>query len=125
MNASVRTKRRASYSDDEKASALTLLAVNNGNVKRTARTLGLPHSTLTAWAQARGIGARVTELCHFKKETLADKFKQVVRAMLDGAMNPAKIEGAHLKDLMVAVGVCIDKMVMLRGCRCSRRPALD
>jgi transposase-like protein len=118
-------KNRIKYSDDEKASALTLLAVNNGNVKRTARTLGIPRSTLTAWAQARGIGARVTELCHLKKGTLADKFEEVARAMLDGAMSPAKIEDAPLKDVMLAVGICIDKMVMLRGCRCSRRPALD
>jgi Bacterial regulatory protein, Fis family len=120
-----KAKRRASYSDDEKASALTLLAVNNGNIKRTARTLGIPRSTLTAWAKARGTHPRVTELCHLKKETLADKFEEVAGAMLDGAMNPAKIEGASLKDLMVAVGVCIDKMVILRGCRCSRRPTLD
>ena len=119
-----RTKRKASYSDDEKASALTLLAVNNGNVKRTARTLGIPRSTLTAWAKARGTHARVTELCHLKKETLADKFEEVVQVMLDGAMSPAKIEGAPLKDLMVAVGVCVDKMVMLRGCRCSRMSAI-
>jgi transposase-like protein len=41
-------KSRASYSDEEKASALTLLAVYNGNVKRTALALGLPRSTLTA-----------------------------------------------------------------------------
>lgn len=45
---------RVKYSDDEKASALTLLAVNNGNVKRAARVLGVPRSTLTAWARGRG-----------------------------------------------------------------------
>jgi hypothetical protein len=109
-------KRRASYSDEEKASALTLLAVYNGNVKRTALALGLPRSTLTAWAKSRGAGPGVTKLCHLKKESLADKFEEVARAMLDGAMSQAKIEAASLLDLMTAAAICVDKMLLLRGC---------
>ena len=108
-------KRRASYSDEEKASALTLLAVNNGNVKRTARVLGLPRSTLTAWAKSRGTHAGVTKLCHLKKGSLADKFEEVARALLDGAMSPAKIEAASLLDLTTAAAICVDKMLLLRG----------
>jgi transposase-like protein len=107
--------RRASYSDEEKASALTLLAVNNGNVKRTARALGLPRSTLTAWAKSRGTGAGVAKLCHFKKESLADKFEEVAHALLDAALDKAKTEDAPLLDLTIAVGICVDRMLLLRG----------
>jgi transposase-like protein len=37
------------YTDEAKAQAFHQLAVNDGNVKRTARELGLPVSTLRTW----------------------------------------------------------------------------
>jgi transposase-like protein len=113
--AGVKVKGRAQYLDEEKASALVLLAVYNGNVKRTARTLGIPRSTLTAWAKGRGTNPGVTKQCHFKKESLADRFEEVARALLDAAADPAKLADASLKDLVIAAGICTDKMLLLRG----------
>jgi transposase-like protein len=107
---------RVKYSDDDKASALTLLAVNNGNVKRTARVLGIPRSTLKAWAHERGIHAGVAKLCHLKKESLADRLEEAARVLLDGAITPAKIEAASLRDTVFALAICVDKMLLLRGC---------
>jgi transposase-like protein len=105
---------RTQYSDDDKASALVLLAVYNGNVKRAARTLGIPRSTLTAWAKGRGTHKRVTELCHFKKEALADRLEEAARKLLDAVMDPARIEGASMLDLCKSIGICVDRMVLLR-----------
>ncbi|MFL6282750.1 MAG: helix-turn-helix domain-containing protein [Pyrinomonadaceae bacterium] len=105
---------RTQYSDDEKASALTLLAVNNGNLKRTARALGIPRSTLSAWAKGRGTHARVTDLCHFKKGVLADRLEEAARKLLDAVMDPARIEGASMLDLCKSIGICVDRMVLLR-----------
>lgn len=105
---------RARYSDEEKAGALTILAVNNGNVKRTARSLGIPRATLTAWARGRGTHAGVTQLCHLKKDSLADRFEEVIRKML--AALPSKIEDAPLLDLVKGVGILVDKMLLLRNC---------
>lgn len=106
---------RANYSDEEKASALTLLAVYNGNVKRAARTLGVPRSTLAAWAKGRGTNAGVTKQCHFKKESLADKFEEVARKLLDAAADPAKLAEASLLDTVKALAICIDRMLLLRA----------
>lgn len=40
---------RQQYTDQAKAAAFAALEVNDGNVKRTARDLGLPISTLRRW----------------------------------------------------------------------------
>ena len=40
---------RPVYTDTDKARAFTLLETNTGNVKRTARDLGMPISTLRRW----------------------------------------------------------------------------
>lgn len=40
---------RQQYTDQAKAAAFTALEVNDGNIKRTARELGLPVSTLRRW----------------------------------------------------------------------------
>lgn len=40
---------RQQYTDQAKAAAFTQLEMNDGNVKRTARDLGLPISTLRRW----------------------------------------------------------------------------
>lgn len=37
------------YSDDKKAQVFTILATNDGNVKRTARETGVPGSTIRRW----------------------------------------------------------------------------
>ena len=39
----------ARYTDTDKAQALAKLEMNGGNVKKTARELGMPHSTLILW----------------------------------------------------------------------------
>jgi hypothetical protein len=84
-------------------------------VKRTALALGLPRSTLMAWAKSRGTHAGVTKLCHLKKESLADKFEEVAHALLNAALVKVKTEDAPLRDLVIAVAVCVDKMLLLRG----------
>lgn len=40
---------RQQYTDDERVAALAQLAANGGNLKRTARALGLPAPTLRLW----------------------------------------------------------------------------
>lgn len=40
---------RRTYTDAERVQALAALAFNRGNIKATARQLGIPHPTLTLW----------------------------------------------------------------------------
>ena len=104
-------KARRSYSDEQKALALAGLDANAGNVARTARQLGLPRKTLDQWAKGR-VPPGVANLRHQKKEALADRLEELAGRLLDAM--PGKIAGASLIQLAVAVGIIIDKMVMLR-----------
>jgi len=104
---------RRSYTDDDKASALALLAMNGGNIKRTSRESGVPRATLTAWAKGRGASARVTELCHLKKGELSDKLESIAHKFLD--QMSATIADASLRELAIALGIIIDRMLLLRG----------
>lgn len=111
------TARRKTYSADAKAAALVLLAVNRGNVSRTARESGIPRATLTDWASGRGAGERVTELASVKGEDLAARLEAAAHRCLD--LMPGALAEASLRDLAITLGVAIDRMVSLRGCTCG------
>jgi hypothetical protein len=104
-------KARRSYSDEQKAEALAGLDANAGNVTRTARQLSLPRKTLDQWAKGR-VHPGVAELRHQKKEELADRLEALAYQLLDAL--PGKIAGASLIQIAVALGIVIDKMVLLR-----------
>jgi hypothetical protein len=55
--------KRRHYSDEDRAEALAVLDANAGNLKRTARDLGIPRATLQEWAGGR-VSAAVPELRH-------------------------------------------------------------
>jgi len=105
-------KARRSYSDEQKAVALAGLDADGGNVARTARQLGLPPKTLDQWAKG-GVGPGVAKLRHQKKEELADRLEAIARQLLDAM--PGKIAAASLRTIAIALGIVIDKMVLLRG----------
>jgi hypothetical protein len=105
--------RRQRYSDADKGLALAALDANGGNLKRTGRDLGIPRKTLERWA--RGPTAeRLANLRHQKKGELADRLEQIAHQLLD-AITPHKIANATLSEVMPALGIAIDKMVLLRG----------
>jgi transposase-like protein len=101
--------------DDEfRAAALAALAANGGNLKRTARQLGLPRKTLEGWASGR-TRLPPANLRHQKKGRLADALECIARQLLDEASRPENIAAASLVDLAVMMGVVVDKMLLLRG----------
>lgn len=99
------------YSSTEKAAALAALEANNGNLRRTARALKVPKSTLERWKKNQ-INPEVSRLRSQEKQNLADAIESVVWEIV-GAM-PEKIEKAGLKDSAIAVGTGIDKFRLLR-----------
>jgi len=99
------------YSSKDKAVALAALDANEGNLRRTARTLNVPKSTLADWRDNK-INPEVSALRSLEKNNLADAIESVVWEIV-GAM-PDKIEKAGLKDSAVAVGTGIDKFRLLR-----------
>lgn len=99
------------YSSRDKAAALAALEANNGNLRRTARALKVPSSTLYRWKKDQ-INPEVSRLRTQEKTNLADAIESVVWEIV-GAM-PTKIEKAGLKDAAIAVGTGIDKFRLLR-----------
>lgn len=105
-----------SASDEQKAAALARLDANAGNVLRTARELSLPPSTLRGWddaAEAARDGGAVADIRHQKREELAERLESFAHLCLDAI--PDKIADAPLSDAMRALGIAIDKMLLLKG----------
>jgi hypothetical protein len=102
-------KRR--YSDDERASALAALDANGGDFSATARSTGVPRTTLIEWANGRAHPA-VSQIRQGKRGDLADELEGVawklVRAM------PGKIDKAGLQQVAVSLGISVEKMRLLR-----------
>lgn len=104
---------RQQYSDEDKATALAALDANRGNVKGTAKNLGIPEPTLRSWAKGRGTNAAVADLQAHKKKDLADKLEDIAHK-LAGAISD-KIKDATLQQTATSLGIVVDKMQLLRG----------
>jgi transposase-like protein len=104
-------KLRRRYSDQQKAEALACLAANAGNVKRTARQLGIPAATLTHWSKGR-VPPEVTKDGDQKKQCLAEAMEELAFKLVGLAAKRAS--RADLKELAVCLGIAIDKMLLLR-----------
>jgi transposase-like protein len=116
MQTEAKTKRQ--YSDEEKALALVALNFNGGNLHRTARELTIPRKTLAAWAAGRNQHPDVAKKRQLRGDDLADRLEEIIRDALD-RITPEKMQQASLLQLARAVGLFVDKMLTLRGCRCG------
>lgn len=106
------------YSDAEKASALLALEANGGNVKGTARQLGIPVKTLGDWSKDQHVNESVAEIRHEKRPDLIDRFMSEIDKALE-AMG-AKRTDASYADLARTIGIFTDKMQLLKGAATER-----
>lgn len=105
--------------DDDRAAALAALEANEGNLRQTARELGIAETTLRRWrnqqapsengAHKKAVEARLPK----QRASLAERFKDFVHEALDAA--PAKLENASMGDLFRAIGISVDKIQLLEG----------
>lgn len=109
---------RRQYTDSDKAAALVALEANGGNVKLTARQLGLPRQTLALWAQNKHISADVPNIQHQKRDELLTLFMDEIQAALD--LMASKRHEASYRDLVRAVGIFTDKYQLLSGAATDR-----
>lgn len=105
--------KKRQYSDRDKASALAALDLNEGNVSRTSKQIGIPRKTLEQWAAHRHLSADVADLRQEKKAELSVIIEDAVREMI-GASS-AKLEGANFQQLWTSIGIGIDKRQILQG----------
>lgn len=109
---------RSQFTDEDRARVFTTLAANEGNVKRTARDLGMAPSTVRKWRdQWQQDGPPEPELV---EEALADfvadaervrnKALGVIERKLDQTPETIKVS-----ELNVTVGVLSDKIDRAKG----------
>lgn len=101
------------YSDDEKAVALTYLEVNKGDVARTSKQTGIPTDTLYVWSKGKHVHPDVLNLQEQRKEALDARMELMAYTILEAL--PDKLEGANFRDAAVGLGIVVDKMQVLRG----------
>jgi hypothetical protein len=107
-------KPRRTYSTEDKATALLLLDLNRGNVKRAAQVAGIPRKTLAQWKDGKGVSAEVVSLHYARGSDLADRFEHFIHLMLD-SISPQKIAEMTGLEAVKASAILVDKMQLLRG----------
>lgn len=112
------SKRYRQYTDEEKAFALVALDFNLGNLNRAARELSIPRKTLAEWAAGRNQNVAVAKKRQLQGEEIADKLEELVWRIL-ASVTDEKLRKTKALDLIRMSGICIDKMLQLRGCRCG------
>jgi hypothetical protein len=117
-------RRTRRYSDSERAAALAALDANGGNVRKTAKQIGVPRKTLEEWS-AGHCHPEVQEIRKECRATLAERFEQIIHQILD--VMPGKIADSGLQQLVVTAAIAVDKMQLLKGANQSGnsgKPAL-
>lgn len=121
MNDPMRVERPAkgrSYSIEDKAKALAVLNSNGGNVKRTARELGIPANTLRDWRNDPDSAAPV-ELREQKEAELESSLESIAlryaAALDDDIVVRAIIASRDPSKLAFVLGIVVDKLQLLRG----------
>jgi transposase-like protein len=132
---------RREYTPEQRAACLAALAANGGNLAKTARQCGVPRMTLLDWTRdAEGrvterpspppsppktpVALEAQELLPAATQALADATEEKARQLL-GGLTPEKIKGMPGEKLMVAFGIAVDKMRLLRGEATSINESID
>lgn len=115
--------KRRSYSDLDKARVFAELEVNDGNVKRTARNLDMPVSSVRYFKQqweAQGVPQAVIEAVPTAVGEFVDNAERVrdkLLIALEGAVDRGQIKPS---EMVTALGVLTDKIRAMRGLDAKR-----
>lgn len=101
------------YTEDDKATALAMLAAHDGNLAATQLATGIPDATIAYWRDGGGITSGVTNKLAGKKVELADAFERIAERAI-AAMTDTKMLDAPLNQLGTVAGIAVDKMRLLR-----------
>lgn len=116
-------RKKTTYSDDEKAAALAVLAANAGNARAASRQLSaggvrIPEATLRGWAsQPLQLSPEVVEMTEDAKRKLDVILESVVGKIAQGLDRPEAIARIMAKPVQAAtvLGILVDKVRVLRG----------
>jgi transposase-like protein len=110
-----RPKPKRPYTEDDKATALSLLQSNGNNLLRTATELGIPQSTLFRWRRGGGLNRAIPAKRDAKTAELDALFERVARLYLENAGRSAVVKKSRGKDSVIAACAAVDKLRLLRG----------
>ena len=110
-------RKRTSYTDDFRASAVLMLEAagypdKKGALDRVSSHLGVPHNTLSGWANRKN-NPPPSELRQIKKDDLISAIRDEIFAAIRQAEN-VRPDAAY-RDLITGVGILTDKLQMLSG----------
>ncbi len=106
---------RSTYSPEDKAAIMAVLAANGGNQKRTARETGVPLTTLRYWVKHPESAPPSSE----QVQAAVDEFVGAAQRIRDAALS--KLEGlvqsnqVSARELITVVGVLDDKITRASG----------
>lgn len=107
------TGTRRVYTDKDRAAVYAELTVNGGNVKRTARALGIPHPTVGRWKQQwarEGVPEEVTTVV---AEVTSDFLTNATRTrdkLLVKLEQMVDNDAVNAREVTTALGVLTDKI---------------
>jgi transposase-like protein len=112
---------RRTYSDSDRALVFTELEVNDGNIKRTARNLGIPVSTIRyfkdQWQKEgelvlpSGVQAALPAILEERVEGM-ERVQGKMLVKIEEGVDEGTIKG---KDLLTGFGIFTDKIRALKG----------
>ena len=105
---------RRRFTDEYRVNAIFAVETNGGNVKRTAKELGIPRDTLRCWIKGRRVPSVVQEH-HYRKESVLQSCENAVWLLLGGLADPAAILRAPLGQRATAFACVFDKWMILKG----------
>lgn len=109
---------RKAYNDSDRALVYAELEINQGNIKRTARNLGMPVSTVrylkNKW-EAEGVPNQVVEALPAAIGTFVDDAERVRDKLLIAL--EAAVDSGDIKprEIVPALGMLVDKIRAIRG----------
>lgn len=115
---------RRVYTDDDRATVAAALAVNDGNVKRTARDTGVPEQTVRDWKKEwaeGGLPSNVGEALPAQVDAFvlaSERVRNKALVKLEEKIDNDELNG---KDLITAYGVLTDKSRLAQGLATSRQ----
>lgn len=99
------------YSDEDKVAALGLLAWNKGNVLKTAKSLGIPESTIRKWIKEKADEPAIAAAVTAVKATISSLIEDSIRKAL--VAGDDKLKKATLPQIKDHIAMLTEKYQLI------------
>lgn len=109
---------KRTYTDEDKANVLALLAANSGNVKRTARDTGVAEQTVRDWKKAGERGNTPSAVVALVPSAIedfavdAERIRDKALGALETALDAGQVT---TRELVPIIGMLTEKIALARG----------